>query len=145
MTYINHTNEELEFDIEQFEKQLARAQSEVTRLQRVLENAQAELARRKMEAFWQQNAGLRLAVGDALLVTDEAVAEVSSKDRNWSKGGISLFSKQQFLTISGIAIHSYYPISLSYGEGSQTGMQLDIARRMRLAYLQAHGEAVSSE
>jgi hypothetical protein len=138
MTYINHTNEELEFDIEQFEKQLARAQSEVTRLQRVLENAQAELARRKLEAFWQQNAGLRLAVGDAFVITDEYKQWYLQQDR--TNVFIARFNRVYVISrllISNDGLLQFDCEGLWFGE-----IPLDIARRMRLAYLQAHGEAV---
>jgi hypothetical protein len=49
MTYINHTNEELEFDIGQLGKQLSNAEDEVRRLKGQIEYAQpnSPAARRK--------------------------------------------------------------------------------------------------
>jgi hypothetical protein len=133
MTYINHTNEELEFDIEQFEKQLARAQSEVTRLQRVLENAQTELTRRKLEALWQRNAeGLRLAVGDNLLVTEEYN---NLQPNGWNFTG----EIHEIVSLEPIGNDE---LSITCERVYLAAVPLPIARRMREAYLQAHGEAV---
>ena len=118
-----HTNRDIET-----------AQQNLTELEAQLAAIRTELARRKLAAFWQANEGLRLAVGDALIVTGQAREEenVLPYRHRWLEGMI-------------VKVQSINPVTgnvrFENEEGSSIGVPLDIARRMRLAYLQAYEEA----
>lgn len=118
-------------------RRLEDAKAEVTTQEQALAAIRTELARRKIAAFWRANEGLRLEVGDKITITIEYIAWYMSNPAHKLSG----VWEDQIFTITdlyptdggGISIHTN-GIHLMY-------VPLDIARRMRIAYLQAHGEA----
>lgn len=102
---------------------------------------QAELARRQLEALWVQYPGLRLEVGDKLLVTEE-LFDYRERQGGWPKrgGDIQVNTECKICSFVTYKDELYVDIVL---DGYVTGViPFPIARRMRQAWLQAHGEAV---
>lgn len=114
------------------------AQQKLAELEAQLAVIQAELARRKLEAFWQQNAGLRLAVGDAITITIEYITWYMSNPTHKLSG----VWEDEVFTITDLYPTDDGGVSICTNTVNLMYVPLDIARRMRLAYLQAHGEAV---
>lgn len=133
--YATLTHEQLEaaeryavIDVKAAKKQLSAHEQKLAAIR-------TELRRRKLAAFWQANPGLRLEVGDALLNLDNLKS--GSGDLVALETSISRFEINPDGTY---LIQCYASLPVDGRRGWV--ITLDIARRMRLAYLQAHGEAV---
>lgn len=127
--YKGATDEGLADLIQQWEKDRSRHMDMLNAIEADLANFRTELRHRKLAAFWQANEGLRLEVGDSVMITQEAVEKFGG-----SNGSIG-----RVLRITELNLKN--GIVVSVGFGVKASVPLDIARRMRFAYLQAHGEA----
>lgn len=142
--YKGATDEGLADLIQQWEKDRSRHMDMLNAIEADLANFRAELVRRKIAAFWQANEGLRLEVGDALLVTDEAYTYLYPvEQKHYKVGQVVEF---RYVQIEPEYTNSYMHvdfrcINCGIEAGYSGSVPLDIARRMRLAWLQAHGEA----
>jgi hypothetical protein len=133
--YSSYTDEELKFDIGQLGKQLSNAEDEVRSLKGQIEYAQAELARREIDASLAANKDLPFQVGDKLLVTEECNAAFEYKiSRNrWIPGLV--------VTVETI-IPDYGVVRFEHESIDETiGTSIPIARRMREAWLASVQEA----
>ena len=122
--------------MDDLEKQLRDKVREVDAAQKALDALRDEeqalreaIGNRTIDVFWKQNEGLRLNVGDALLVTEEAVAVYGGHSRDIGN----------IVVIRGFEIKDGN-ILIDLNLGARR-IELDIARRMREAYLREHGEA----
>lgn len=97
-----------------------------------------ELARRQLEAFWARNPGLRLEFGDALF--NEHFPELTCKVNNVDEvtALVTVEVSETADTVSGYPPkNKLFPVKTNLKP-----VTLELARRMREAWLQAHGKAV---
>lgn len=106
-------------------------------------NFQAELARRQLEAFWARNPGLRLEVGDRLLVTEEALQNMPpGNKRYYAVGQTVIASEPQYdEQYSSYDLMRFHPVADDL-HGYSSSVSLDVARRMSVAWLQLQEGAV---
>jgi hypothetical protein len=130
------TDELLTWESEVTER-LQNARNEVNNQEQSLKAIQAELKRRQIEAVWVANPGERLQVGDRLLITQEAhdnkIGDISHFSNIWPLNSV----------VSVRDISTTGRISFTNENGSSTYIDLDIARRMRQAWLAQREEAQS--
>lgn len=125
----NLNDEELARHIKMRSASLEVARKDMNRMEANLEACKAELRRRATAAFFDANEGLRLAVGDKLLVTEEAIAVYGGHDRD--KGRVVIISS---LSIEDDSLKVGFALGVRW-------IDLPIARRMREAYLASVQEA----
>mgnify|MGYP003474315512 CR=1 FL=1 len=128
------TNRELERNKFDLEFRVATLGRELEDCILQLKGINTELARREMEAFWQQNAGLRLAVGDKITITIEYVQWYERKTQQHSR------VRAGEVYIIGDIYISDGDLVINTTRLSLAVVDLAIARRMRESWLQAHGE-----
>lgn len=116
-------------DDDQLRAAIKRNQHEIDGLEAQIEGLkggityyQAELRRREIDAFFDANEGLRLAVGDKLLGVEDGIGYVGEET-----------------TITGFEFN--HPTHIICTDLYSLKLPLDIARRMREAYLASVQEA----
>ena len=119
-----------------FKNKLALARESVKEETKSIQAIRAEIDQRAIEAFWANNPGLRLNVGDRLAVTDEFTAfQKEWNPQPWRHPAfIDCFEKSS----------DGYRVRINDGKktaGWTTGdIPIDIARRMREAWLRQAGK-----
>lgn len=128
------TNSELNVDKYDLEYRIANLQSEIDDCNKELREINAELRRRQIEAYWQKNKGMRLEVGDKLLVTEECNATFEyKKSRNrWIPGLV--VTVEIIIPENGVVRFQHESID------ETIGTSIPIARRMRQAWLDKYGD-----
>lgn len=123
--------EALEANAETIERQITRLEAELDEKRLELQLTRNDIAAARLQAWYRDNPGIELAVGDQLAVTDEF------RENRQGRGGLWLYEE------SGVAVESIYlnfddelTVAINPNDpGSGCSIPFDLARRMRQAWL----------
>lgn len=133
------TDEQIASVIKQKRAQITTLSDQIAGLEDDITYYQAEQRRREIDAFWQENEGLRLEVGDKLLVTEDYI--------EWNEPSrlIVQSTKETIGTVYTITKLAFMKdaicIDIHTDKKWLGWIDLPIARRMRLAWLASVQEA----